>query len=393
MLSDMPEIKLKYGTNPNQTFARIVTGDPSPLRVVHGSPSYINILDALRGWQLVRELEQVTKKPAAASFKHVSPAGAAVASELSDEFLKAHLYDVRDPSPIATAYAKARSSDRSASFGDFVAVSRRVDASLANLLKTEVSDGIIAPAYDAEALATLKGKKGGGYVILAIDPGYEPPKIERRTEFGLTLEQSTNDAVISDALLKNVVSQRKEIPPGVVETLLVATVTLKHTQSNSVCVGYEGQAVGVGAGQQSRIACTRLACDKADRWFLKMHPKATSLRFKDGTPRAERVNLVDQFVRWNELSTIEREAVQTQLESQPDPITHAEREVWLKRYEGIVCSSDAFFPFRDNLDRLAQSGVKHVVEAGGSKRDEDVVAAANEHGMTLAFSGLRLFLH
>ncbi len=388
------EIKLKYGTNPNQTHARVTSDHPDgPLRVVNGSPSYINILDALRGWQLVRELEQVTRKPAAASFKHVSPAGAAVAGELSADFLRAQLYDVRDPSPVTTAYAKARSSDRSASFGDFVAVSERVDRSLAELLKTEVSDGIIAPGYDEDALAILKTKKGGGYVILQMDGDYVPPPVESRTEYGLKLEQSYNDALISDALLKNVVTTRKEIPAAVAETLLVATVTLKHTQSNSVCVGYEGQAVGVGAGQQSRIACTRLACDKADRWFLKMHPKSVSLKLRKDLPRAEKVNAIDQFVRWDELSRLEREALRGQMEAAPEPITQEERERWLAQYEGIVCSSDAFFPFRDNIDRLAVSGVKYVLEAGGSKRDEDVIAAANEHGMTLAFSGLRLFLH
>lgn len=392
------EIKLKYGVNPNQTHARVLPAAhrPMPLRVLGGSPSYINVLDALRGWQLVRELHAAVGKPAAASFKHVSPAGAAVAGDLTDDFKRAHFYgDLADASPIATAYAKARSSDRAASFGDFIAVSDRVDASLAAIIRPEVSDGIIAPAYDDDALEVLKAKKSGGYVVLQMDATYASPAMESRTEFGLTLEQSHNDARIDRDLFDHIVTRDKTIPGAVMETLLVATITLKHTQSNSIAVGYQGQAVGIGAGQQSRIACTRLACDKADRWFLKMHPKALALRFKEGTPRPERVNLADQFVRWHELPQQERLLLQDQLDGGAaiDPITDTERQQWLRGRDGIVCSSDAFFPFRDNLDRAAASGVRYVAQAGGSKRDGAVIAAADEHGMTMALTGLRLFLH
>ena len=392
------DIPLKYGCNPNQSFARVVLPqEEGPLRVVHGNPSYINILDGLRGWQLVRELQTATGRAAAASFKHVSPAGAAVApgdEGLSEAFCRAHFYeDAANYSPLTMAYAKARSSDRSASFGDFVAVSERVDVSLARLLKTEVSDGIIAPAYDGEALEILKAKKRGGYVILAIDPDYDPPAVDRRIEFGLVLEQSYNDAPITPALFQNVVTEQKEIPAEVIETLIVTTVALKHTQSNSVAVGYQGQAVGIGAGQQSRIACTRLCCDKADRFFLKLHPRTLDLKFNEDLKRADRVNLVDQFVRWDELGELERGHLAAQLQERPEPITPEEAAAWVQSFDGVVCSSDAFFPFRDNIDRLAASGVKYVAEAGGSVRDDDVIAAANEHDMAVAFSGLRLFLH
>lgn len=389
------ELPLKYGTNPNQAFARIVTeGDTSPLAIVNGKPSYINILDGLRGWQLVRELKAATNKPAATSFKHVSPAGAAVAGELTPSFRKAFFIDDdAQLSPLATAYAKARSSDRVASFGDFIAVSDTVDVSTAQLIKPEVSDGIIAPAYEPEALELLKSKKGGGYVILQIDPNWQPPEVEYRLEFGLRLEQTHNNITIDRSLLTNVVTENKNIPDDVAQTLLVSTITLKHTQSNSIAVGYQGQAVGIGAGQQSRIACTRLACDKFDRWLLKQHPKALALPFKAGLPRPEMVNLADQYVRWHELDEGERAIVQAGLTEPVQPLTAEERADWAKQAQGIVISSDAFFPFRDNLDRAARSGVKYVIQAGGSRRDEDVIAAANEHGIAMIMSGLRLFLH
>jgi phosphoribosylaminoimidazolecarboxamide formyltransferase/IMP cyclohydrolase/phosphoribosylaminoimidazolecarboxamide formyltransferase len=387
------EIKLKYGCNPNQSFARVTTEGDCPLTIRHGKPSYINILDGLRGWQLVRELKAATTKPAAASFKHVSPAGAAVAGNLSDTFRQSQFVTESDLSPLATAYAKARSSDRVASFGDFIAVSDTVDVSLARLIKPEVSDGIIAPNYEPQALEILQQKKAGGYVILQMDPAYQPPATESRRDFGLTLEQTYNDSIIDPSLLKNIVTHKKDIPADVVETLLVTTIAIKHTQSNSVALGYQGQAVGIGAGQQSRIACTRLACDKADRFFLKTHPKALALRYKAGLPRSEKVNVLDQFVRWHELGDLEKREVQNQLDSPVQPITADEREQWIRSFDGVVLSSDAFFPFRDNLDRAARSGVKYVIEAGGSKRDDDVIAAANEHNMVVAFSGLRLFLH
>jgi len=388
------QISLKYGCNPNQPKAQL-TGDlpDGPIRVINGAPSYINVLDALRGWQLVRELKRSTGEPAAASFKHVSPAGAAVAGELSDQFLQAHFYDKGDLSPLATAYAKARSSDRVASFGDFISVSDTVDESLARMIKPEVSDGIIAPGYEPEALEIIKSKKGGKYVVLEMDPSYDPPAAESRVEFGLKLEQSYNDSVIDKALFGNVVTKNSTIPDDVMQSLIVSTVTLKHTQSNSIAVGYQGQAVGVGAGQQSRIACTRIACDKADRWFLKTHPKALALKFVDGMPRSEKVNAVDQFVRYQELDSGERGILSKALQGTPDPISESERIEWMSRFDGVVLSSDAFVPFRDNLDRAARSGVKYLAQAGGSARDQDVIDAADEHRMAMAFTGLRLFLH
>lgn len=388
------DIKLKYGCNPNQKFARVSSDvEPSPLTIRNGSPSYINLLDALRGWQLVRELNTSVGKAAAASFKHVSPAGAAVAGALSDDFLQAHFYQVTDPSPVTTAYAKARSSDRVASFGDFVAVSERVDLSLAQLLKSEVSDGIIAPGYDDDAAQLLASKKGGGYVMFQIDPDYQPPAVESRTEFGLTLEQSYNDSTIDRTLLQNVVTKRKQMTEQAAETLMVTTITLKHTQSNSMAMGYAGHAIGIGAGQQSRIACTRLACDKADRWFLKLHTKARGLKFKPGVAKPDKVNAIDGFVRWHELDGRERAGIEKIVEGRIEPLDETERTQWTKQFDGVVLSSDAFLPFRDNVDRAARSGAKYVIQAGGSKRDQDVITAADEYEMVMVMSGLRLFLH
>lgn len=399
------EIPLKYGCNPNQPDARVLFPGPAdacPLSIVNGNPSFINLLDALRGWELVRDLKAATDKPAAASFKHVSPAGAAVAGELMNDFCSANFYPAPAEhaySPIAAAYAKARSSDRGASFGDFIAVSETVDASLARLIKPEVSDGIIAPGYDADAKPILAEKKGGKYVMLQIDPAYAPAagSVESRTCFGLTLEQTYNDAKIDQSLLQNVVTDKKAMPDSAVESLLVATATLKHTQSNSIAVAMNGQAIGIGAGQQSRIACTRLACDKADRFMLKQHPKSLALidLFKPGVKRPDKVNAVDQFVRFHELDDIERGGLFALLSGEPDPITPGEARDWCGNFGNgeLALSSDAFIPFRDNLDRAARSGVKYVVHAGGSARDDLVTDAANEHGMVMALSGLRLFLH
>lgn len=398
------EIPLKYGCNPNQPHARIVFEDDgsgvSPLRIVNGNPSMINALDALRGWELVRDLKRATSLPAAASFKHVSPAGAAVSSDLSPAFCKAHFYpspDAHDYSPIATAYAKARSSDRAASFGDFIAVSEPVDASLAALIKPEVSDGIIAPGYDEDAKAILAAKKGGNYVMLEIDPSYEPAagSVESRTCFGLSVEQTYNDCVIDKVLLNNIVTERTDLPDSAALSLLVATATLKHTQSNSICVALAGHAVGVGAGQQSRIACTRLACDKADRFLLKQHPKSLAFidTFKEGVKRPDKVNGLDQFTRYHELDDIELAGLQSLVDSEINPITPDEAREWCRTFGALALSSDAFIPFRDNLDRAARSGVQYVLHAGGSARDDQVTAAANEHQMVMALSGLRLFLH
>ncbi|WP_432798025.1 phosphoribosylaminoimidazolecarboxamide formyltransferase [Poriferisphaera sp. WC338] len=391
------EIKLKYGCNPNQSHARVVydgEGD-CPLAVVNGAPSYINLLDGLRGWQLVRDLKAATGKAAAASYKHVSPAGAAVAGELSESFCKAHFYKYgEDYSPVATAYAKARSSDRVASFGDFIAVSEVVDESLAMLIKPEVSDGIIAPGYEAGALEILKGKKGGKYVMLQMDAGFVPPAVEGHNQFGLRLEQSHNDvAITAETITNNVVTKNKDLSAGAIETALVATITLKHTQSNSISVGVDGQAIGIGAGQQSRIGCTRLACEKADRWLLKQHPKALVLEYKD-VPKSEKVNALDGYVRWHELNDSERADVQKALVNDVDPLTAGERADWFANNTGeLVYSSDAFIPFRDNLDRAAASGVKFIVQTGGSARDEVVIKAADEHGMAMSQTGIRLFLH
>jgi len=388
------EIELKYGLNPHQAHARVLSErEPPPLSVVSGRPSYINVLDGLRGWQLVRELAQTLNKPAAASMKHVSPAGAAVAGQLTPELRQAHFYGDDELSPIATAYAKARSSDRQASFGDFIAVSEVVDESLARLIKPEVSDGIIAPGFEPGAMELLQQKKGGGYVMFQIEADYEPPAVEAREEFGLRLEQSRNDATIDKSLLENVVTSRTDIDDQTAETLLVTTITLKHTQSNSVAVGYDGQALGIGAGQQSRIACTRLACDKAERWLLKLHPRARQLPFEEEVSRPEKVNLIDSFVMWHQLDDRERAHLKEQVVGSIEPIGENERQEWLSRFEGLVLSSDAFLPFRDNVDRAARTGISYIMQAGGSKRDDDVIAAADEHGMVMINTGLRLFLH
>jgi len=396
----MPELKLKYGCNPNQAEAALTQPAGEPLRIVNGRPSYINLLDALRGWQLVKELKAATGKPAAASFKHVSPAGAAVAGPLADDFRAAHLYGGDDLSPVASAYAKARSADRQASFGDFVAVSEPVDASLAGVLKPEVSDGIIAPAFDDEAKDILAAKKKGGYVMLTIDPAHEPPAVERRDYYGFELAQSHNDAVIDAALFDKRVTRQADLDDATVESLITTTVALKHTQSNSVAVGVSGIAVGIGAGQQSRIACTRLACEKFDRWRLKTHPKTLAViaRLPGRMPRSEKVNAIETYVRWAELDDREQAALANAVDGEVEPITAAERAEFLAAGSsseggGVVCSSDAFFPFRDNLDRAAASGVSAIAQAGGSARDEDLIAAADEHGMVMAMTGLRLFLH
>lgn len=389
------ELTLKYGINPNQAHAKLTTAAADgPLRVVNGSPSYINVLDALRGWQLVRELREATGKAGAASYKHVSPAGAAVAGELSDVFRRAYDVPGHELSPVAQAYAKARSSDRVASFGDFIAVSERVDASLAQLIKPEVSDGIIAPGYESDAAEMLKQKKGGKYVMLEMDADYQPPEKEDRLEFGQRLEQSYNDVKITPELLtRNIVTRNAAPDAGALETLLVTTITLKHTQSNSVAAGYQGQAVGIGAGQQSRVACTRLACEKLERWLVAQHPAVLEMKFKEGLSRAERANLIDQFARWDELDAGERDVVRQGLKAEPNAIDRETRRDWVRSFEGVALSSDAFFPFRDNIDRAARSGVRYVAQAGGSKRDDDVIAAADEHGMVMSLTGLRLFLH
>ncbi len=388
------KLELKYGCNPHQKPAWLAHGrEPAPLQVLNGAPGYINILDALAAWQLVREMRAATGLPSAASFKHVSPAGAAVARPLDDAFRRSQMLPADELSPVATACARARGADRMSSFGDAVAVSDRVDVSLAQLLKREVSDLIIAPGYDPEALEILRTKKKGGYHILQMDPDYEPPEMEERDVFGFTLAQRRNTVPIGAGLFQNAVSARKEVPADALQTLIVATIALKYTQSNSVCVAYDGQVIGMGAGQQSRVHCTRLACDKADKWFLQQHPRTLALRFRKGLGRPERTNIVDQYLLWDQLSAPEVEAMLAGLQEEPAPIVREERQAWLAQFDGICLSSDAFFPFRDSIDRAARSHVQYVAQPGGSLRDADVIAAADRYGMVMLQTGLRCFLH
>ena len=388
------EISLKYGCNPHQTPARLlVPDDPPPFEVLNGTAGFINILDALGGWQLVRELREATGLPSAASFKHVSPAGAAVARPLTPAFRKSQMLSDEHLSPIATAYARARGGDRMSSFGDAAAVSDVVDTSLAQLLSQEVSDLIIAPGYDPEALAILKAKKKGRYIILQMDPDYEPPPVERRDAFGFSLEQKRNTAKITAGTFENIVTSEGAISSDVATTLIVATIALKYTQSNSVCVAYDGQVVGMGAGQQSRVHCTRLACDKADKWFLQQHPSVLDLRFKPDLSRAERTNIVDQVLLWDQLSEPEIAATVAGLEQDPHPITKQERLAWIGNFEGVCLSSDAFIPFRDNIDRASRSNVHYVAQPGQSLRDDEVTAVAAQYQMVMIHTGVRCFLH
>ena len=387
------KIELKYGTNPHQVPAQVAVPEESHFQVINGRPSYINMLDALGAWQLVRELKIATGKPAAASFKHTSPAGAAVAGSISDTFRRSQFLSQGDLSPVANAYVRARGGDRMSSFGDVAAVSEIVDLSLARVLKSEVSDLIIAPGFEPAALELLQSKKRGSYLVFQIDPHYEPPEIETREVFGFGLQQKRNTARVTADLFQNVVSTKKAIPPDVLETLIVATIALKYTQSNSVGLAYEGQVIGMGAGQQSRVHCTRLACDKADKWLLQQHPAALGLIFKEGLNKPDKANIVDQFFRWEQLSAPERKQMLDGLLHEPEPISAREREAWIAQHAGICLSSDAFIPFRDNIDRASRSNVQYVAQAGGSLRDADVTNAADEYGMVMAHTGLRLFLH
>lgn len=389
----MMEIALKYGSNPHQVPASLTLPDPSPLRVLNGKPSYINILDALGAWQLARELKSATGVCGAASFKHTSPAGAAIDRPLTAAYRTSQFLPNEPLSPVARAYVRARGGDRMSSFGDVAGVSDVVDLSLATILRREVSDLIIAPGYEPAALDILKAKKGGAYLILEIDPAYEPPVMESREVFGFTLQQRRNDVAISTDLFRNVVTEQTTISNNVLETLVVATIALKYTQSNSVCLAFDGQVIGMGAGQQSRVHCTRLACDKADKWFLQQHPKALALPFRAGLSRPERANIVDQFVLWDQLSDPEREAMVRGLVSEPEIITLQERVEWIKEFADICLSSDAFIPFRDNIDRANRSNVRYVAQHGSSLRDDDITRTANEYGMVMVHTGLRCFLH
>ena len=388
------QIELKYGCNPHQQPASLsFEGTRSPLQVLNGTPSYINILDALGAWQLVRELRQATGKASAASFKHVSPAGAAVARPLDEAFRRSQMLPDQELSPVATAYARARGGDRLSSFGDAIAVSETVDISLAQMIRREVSDLVIAPAYDADALEVLRAKRGGGYRIFQIDPDYEPPEMEVRDAFGLQLAQKRNTAAIDASLFQKSVTVKTKIPEDILETLVVATIALKYTQSNSVCVAYDGQVIGNGAGQQSRVHCTRLACSKADKWFLQQHPRVLGLKFVEGLSRAERTNIVDQYLLWDELAEAEREATRQGVVDMPPPLTARGRAEWISSFQGTCISSDAYFPFRDSIDRASRSNVQYVAQPGGSLRDDGVTEAADQYGMVMVHTGLRVFLH
>ena len=387
------ELVLRYGMNPHQKPARaFVEEGELPIRVLNGSPGYINLLDALNSWQLVRELSAVLGQPAAASFKHVSPAGAAVATPMSKTERIACFVDDMELSPLATAYARARGADRMSSFGDWVALSETVDVATAQLIQREVSDGVIAPDFECQALDILRSKRGGGYRVLRVDPSYEPPELERRQVSGLTLEQHRNDLSISPDLFENTVTARKDMPEAATRDLIVATVALKFTQSNSVCLAHNGQVTGVGAGQQSRVHCTRLAAGKSDTWFLRQHPAVLSFKFAEGVSRAQRNNAIDVFFL-EELSPAEQVAWAKAFVQVPTRLTKDEKRAWLNRVKGVALSSDAYFPFRDSIDRAASSGVTYVAQPGGSVSDEEVTQACDEYGMTMCFTGVRLFHH
>lgn len=391
----MTELELKYGCNPNQRPSRIfMKAGELPIEVLNGRPGYINFMDAFNSWQLVRELKAATNLPSAASFKHVSPAGAAVGLPLDDT--DRAIYFVSPDatlSPVACAYIRARGADRLSSYGDWAALSDPCDEATAAYLKDEVSDGIIAPGYTEAALEILKTKKGGKYNIVRIDPAYVPAAAEHRDIFGITFEQGRNDFKIDAELLGNIVSQNKDLPEAAVIDMIVSLITLKYTQSNSVCYVKDGQAIGVGAGQQSRIHCTRLAGNKADNWYLRRHPQVLGLRFIEGLKRPERDNAIDVYLS-DEYEDVLREGVwQTIFIEKPEVLTSAEKKAWIKTQSGVTVGSDAFFPFGDNIERAKKSGVKYVAEPGGSIRDDNVIETADKYGMVLCFTGMRLFHH
>jgi phosphoribosylaminoimidazolecarboxamide formyltransferase / IMP cyclohydrolase len=385
-------LPLRYGVNPHQVPAQVYAASGLPFSVLNGAPGYINLLDALNAWQLVRELRQVLGLPAAASFKHVSPAGAAVGVPLSDALRRAYFVGQDELSPLAAAYARARGADRVCSYGDWVALSDRVDVSTARLLRREVSDGVIAPGYEPAALEMLKAKRGGRYPLLQIDPDYEPPELETRQVYGVTFEQRRNAVVPDEAVLRNVVTRRREIPASARADMLLALITLKYTQSNSVCLVVDGQVIGNGAGQQSRIHCTRLAADKADTWYLRQHPSVLALQFRAGLDRVDRDNAVDQFLR-DDLSPAEEGVWREQFSTVPTRLSPADKRAWLATLHGVTLGSDAYIPFRDNVDRAQASGVGYIVQPGGALRDPDIVAACDDYDIAMACTGLRLFHH
>jgi len=387
------ELPLRYGANPQQSPARVYMKQGElPITALNGSPGYINLLDALNSWQLVSELKQATGLPAAASFKHVSPSGAAVAVPLTDLLRKIYFVADLELSPLAEAYARARGVDRMSSFGDFIALSDTVDVSTAKLISREVSDGIIAPAYEPEALEILKKKKQGKYTVVQIDPAYVPQPLETRDVFGVTFEQGRNTRPVTPEDFKNIVTKNKDLPESAVRDMLIAWITLKYTQSNSVCYVLNGQTIGVGAGQQSRVHCVRLAGTKTDLWYLRQSPAVLNLPFKEGVKRPDRDNAIDQFLQ-PDVTEAEKANWANVFTEIPRQLTPTERRAWLDTLKGVTLGSDAFFPFRDSIDRAVLSGVQYVLEPGGSNRDEDVIAACDEYGMSMVFSGIRLFHH
>lgn len=392
----MQEYELKYGCNPNQKPARIFMKEGElPIKVLNGRAGYINFLDAFNGWQLVRELKKATGLPAATSFKHVSPAGAAVGQPLSDVEKKIYWVDDMDIefTPLANAYIRARGADRMSSFGDFISLSDVCDVATAKLIQHEVSDGIIAPGYEDEALEILKSKKKGNYNIIKIDPSYKPEPIERKQVYGVTFEQGRNEFVINEELLGNVVTENKEISQQAKIDLIIALITLKYTQSNSVCYAKGGQAIGIGAGQQSRIHCTRLAGSKADNWWLRQSPQVLGLQFVDGIGRADRDNSIDLYIGEDYMDVLADGAWEKIFKVKPEVFTREEKRAWLDQLEDVALGSDAFFPFGDNIERAHKSGVKYVAEPGGSIRDDNVIETCNKYGMAMAFTGIRLFHH
>lgn len=392
----MNEYELKYGCNPNQKPAKIYMNDGSdlPIQVLNGRPGYINFLDAFNGWQLVKELKQATGLPAATSFKHVSPAGAAVGLPMTDTLKKIYwVDDLGELSPLACAYARARGADRMSSFGDFIALSDVCDASTASIIKREVSDGVIAPGYTDEALEILKAKKKGGYNVIQIDPDYVPNPVEHKEVFGVTFEQGRNEIDINDSLFENIVTKNKELPENVIIDMKIALITLKYTQSNSVCYVKDGQAIGIGAGQQSRVHCTRLAGSKADNWLLRQCPKVMNLPFLDTIGRADRDNAIDNYIGEEYMDVLAEGAWQRVFKEKPSVFTAEEKREWLNQMDGAVLGSDAFFPFSDNVERAKKSGVKYIVQPGGSIRDDAVIECCDKYDMVMVFNGVRLFHH
>ena len=392
----MNELELKYGCNPNQKPSRIFmeNGSELPIKVLSGRPGYINFLDAFNGWQLVSELKKATGLPAATSFKHVSPAGAAVGLPMDETLRKIYwVDDMGELSPIACAYARARGADRMSSFGDFIALSDVCDADTAKLIKREVSDGIIAPGYTEEALAILKSKKNGNYNVIEINQDYQPEKLERKQVYGITFEQGRNELDINKDMFTNIVTENKELPDSAKIDMAVAMITLKYTQSNSVCYVKNGQAIGIGAGQQSRVHCTRLAGQKADNWFLRQAPQVLNLKFVDGIKRADRDNAIDVYIGEEHMDVLAEGSWQRIFKEKPPVFSREEKREWLNQMQDVTLGSDAFFPFGDNIERAHKSGVKYIAQPGGSVRDNNVIETCNKYGMVMAFTGIRLFHH